>query len=753
MPRRQAPGVAGPRSAPVVPFEAPGNERRDRTGGAGGGERSGAAPPRPLRLVAAYARVSSDRQDKEQTIDSQVDALRRAAEPRGWHLAPDLICLDEGRSGATLARPGLDRLRDLVAEGTCATVLVCSPDRLARSYACQVLVIDEFARAGCEVAFLNHAFGGSPEQQMLLQMQGVFAEYERALIQDRTRRGRLFWARQGRVNWGGTPTYGYRFSGRDEPGPRRLVIEESEAAVVRQLYRWLVEEQLSSYAIQRRLIERGVPTRRGGGRGWAQSTVIRILSNSSYKGQGWYNRRRAADRVQPRGETGFKDLRPGDRGSQAFRPAEEWIPVPVPAIIDAELWRLAQEQLARNRERATRNNTRRRYLLSALLICGRCGRRMIGATDEGGRHRYVCSARYPRHAPGACDGRSTTAGPLEEQVWGWVSRLLSDPSLLRARFEESRGDPAVDGADEREGARIERQLKVLDRAVGRLIDAYQAGAIELEELKERRRQVEDHGRHLRERLDEIRRHRSEREREIRLLQGLEAFCAGIRDALVDPPFEIRQRVLRLVVDRVIHADDKVVVRHVVPMTPLGLQPYPGQGQHPRRPHPPRRDEVRQDHRDPERARHPRHAAAEVPAQRLQLLQRRARGADPQRRQGARRRLEVPLRLHRRRRRYDDRPLAGHGRRQPRQLRRRLPGQVRLLDLLQLRDGRQPGRDDGQGAGLGGRLRHQAHRGGGQEGRLQGDERRAGDRRPPRLALHPLHPGLEQPARLQHRAGR
>jgi site-specific DNA recombinase len=378
------------------------------------------------------------------------------------------------------------------------------------------------------------------------------------------------------VNWGGTPTYGYRFSGRDEPGPRRLVVEESEAAVVRQLYRWLVEEQLSSYAIQRRLIERGVPTRRGGGRGWAQSTVIRILSNSSYKGQGWYNRRRAADRVQPRGETGFKDLRPGDRGSQAFRPAEEWIPVPVPAIIDAELWRLAQEQLARNRERATRNNTRRRYLLSALLICGRCGRRMIGATDEGGRHRYVCSARYPRHAPGACDGRSTTAGPLEEQVWGWVSRLLSDPSLLRARFEESRGDPAVDGADEREGARVERQLKVLDRAVGRLIDAYQAGAIELEELKERRRQVEDHGRHLRERLDEIRRHRSEREREIRLLQGLEAFCAGIRDALVDPPFEIRQRVLRLVVDRVILADDKVVVRHVVPMTPLGLQPYPGQ---------------------------------------------------------------------------------------------------------------------------------------------------------------------------------
>ena len=83
-------------------------------------------------LVAAYARVSTDRQDREQTIDSQIDALRRAAEQRGWHLAADLICRDDGRTGTTLARPGLDRLRDLVAEGTCAAVLVCSVARQSK---------------------------------------------------------------------------------------------------------------------------------------------------------------------------------------------------------------------------------------------------------------------------------------------------------------------------------------------------------------------------------------------------------------------------------------------------------------------------------------------------------------------------------------------------------------------------------------------------------------------------------------------
>lgn len=573
MPRCQTPDTAGLRSTSIVPVEGADPQRSHDSANTGGKAATG-----PLTLVAAYARVSSDRQDKEQTIDSQIDALRRAAEQRGWHLAADLICRDEGRTGTTLARPGLDRLRDLVAEGTCAAVLVCSPDRLARNFAYQVLVIDEFKRVGCEIVFLNHAFGDSPEQQMLLQMQGVFAEYERALMLERTRRGRLFWARQGRVNWGGTPTYGYRLSPRTESLPRQLVVEESEAAVVRQMYRWLVEEQLSSYAISARLRERGVPTSRQSGRGWSQSSVIRVLSNSTYKGEGWYNRRRAADRVQPRGKTGFKDLRPGDARSHTFRPVEEWIAVSVPGIVDADLWHLAQEQLARNSERATRNNTRHQYLLSALLICGQCGRRMIGVTDGRGRCRYLCSARYPRHIPGACDGRSMTAEPLEDQVWRWIAQLLSDPQLLRAHFEESRGDPAVDGADERESTRLERQLKALDREIARLIDAYQAAAIELDELKERRRQIEDHARHLRERLSELRRQRSEREQGIRLLQGLEAFCAGIRQSLIDPSFEVKQKVLRLVVDRIIFEESKVTIRHIIPMTPIGLQPRSGQAE-------------------------------------------------------------------------------------------------------------------------------------------------------------------------------
>src|SRR5262249_61583964 len=149
-----------------------------------------------------------------------------------------------------LDRPALDRLRDLAAKGAFEVILVTAPDRPARRYAYQVVLVEEFIRGGCEVVFVHQSLGASPEEQMLLQMQGVFGEYERALIQERTRRGRLFAARQGRVNWG-NPPYGYTYIRKTPMAPQHLVITEAEAEIVRLIYHWCVEEQCSSYTIQR----------------------------------------------------------------------------------------------------------------------------------------------------------------------------------------------------------------------------------------------------------------------------------------------------------------------------------------------------------------------------------------------------------------------------------------------------------------------------------------------------------------------
>ena len=544
-------------------------DRGTETAGEIGGRDEAGSLYRPLKIAAVYARVSTERQEKEQTVDSQLDALHRAAREGGYEVAPSHVFVDERRSGAHLDRPSLDRLRDLASEGTFEAVLISSPDRLARHYAYQVLVMEELQRCGCEVVFLNHAFGETPEERMLLQITGVFAEYERALIKERSRRGRLFAARQGRVNWSHAP-YGYRLIRKTESAPQKLVVDEKEAEVVRQIFRWCVEDGMTCYAMEKLLREQGVPTRKGRALGWYQSTIGDILRDTVYKGVGYYNRTKRVDAKKPVGSTGFKDLRPGNLRSHAERPKGEWIPVTVPAIVDPETWELAQEQLRKNRERATRNNSKHHYLLRSLLVCGECGKRMIGWwTKNGGR--YVCADRYPRHEPWACDGRSVMAREVEGPIWEYVKELLSDPELLKARYEEGRGDPAVDDEQEREKERIGRKLKALDREIGRLIDAYQAEVIDLSELKERRERIEEHGRMLKKRLSEIHQKRAEREQEIRLVRGLEQFSESVAGALEDPPFETKQQVLRLVVDRVVVEKERVVVHHVVPTGPVGLQ--------------------------------------------------------------------------------------------------------------------------------------------------------------------------------------
>jgi site-specific DNA recombinase len=166
---------------------------------------------------------------------------------------------------------------------------------------------------------------------------------------------------------------------------------------------------------------------------------------------------------------------------------------------------------------------------------------MVGTwSAQGGR--YICARRYPRYAPGACTGRSRSATLIEARVWEHVKALLSDPAVLRAQYEHGRGDPAVEVRAAQARGRLERKLASLEREVTRLIDAYQAAVIALPDLAERRRRLDDHGRMLRERVREIEQQRTERTAELRLLEGVEAFCTSIREAMEEPAFTVQQKV-------------------------------------------------------------------------------------------------------------------------------------------------------------------------------------------------------------------
>ncbi len=314
----------------------------------------------------------------------------------------------------------------------------------------------------------------------------------------------------------------------------------------------------------------GVPPRKSTQGRWAPRRVIELLRDSLSKGEAYDHRTQPGDVRRPYGQRGLKDRPPGNGQGRTRRPQTAWIPVRVPALIDPETWDRAQAQLIRNRERAQRHNTPHPYLLRSLLVCGRCGRRLVGTwSAQGGRD--ICALRYPRSRPGACTGRSLSATILEAGVWEHVKALLSDPAVLRTPYAPGRGDPAVDVRAEQERVRLERKLTALDREVTRLVDAYQAEVIDLTELAERRRRIEDHGRMLRERMREIAHQRTERTAELRLLEGVDAFCTSVRGAMEEPSFTVQQKVLQLVVNRIVVEDSQVLIEHIVPTGPVRLQ--------------------------------------------------------------------------------------------------------------------------------------------------------------------------------------
>ena len=139
--------------------------------------------------AAIYARVSSDQQAEARTIESQIEALLDRVRGDEVTVDEELKFIDEGYSGATLVRPALERLRDLAFAGAVDRLYVHSPDRLARKYAYQVLLVEELQRHGVELVFLDHQPGHTAEQDLLLQVQGMLAEYERAKMLERSRRG------------------------------------------------------------------------------------------------------------------------------------------------------------------------------------------------------------------------------------------------------------------------------------------------------------------------------------------------------------------------------------------------------------------------------------------------------------------------------------------------------------------------------------------------------------------------------------
>lgn len=340
----------------------------------------------PLQ-VALYARVSTAHQQQECTISSQVHSLQAYIHQQDWSLLPEHQFLDEGSSGARLDRPALDRLRDAAQRGEFDAVVVLAPDRLARNYAHQWLLIEEFEKLHTPLIFLQNPFGDTPQGKLLTQMQGMIAEYERAQIAERTRRGRLEKARRGEFMPWAYHCYGYTYLPKRHGCAPQVMIEPGQAAVVRQMYDALVEEQLSCRQITKRLNHAGVPTPTGRNLVWHAATVRSILTNRVYAGTARYNYRQPVlPRYRKTPQHQLHHLKTG----RCYRPPSEWLWSQAPAIISVELFDKAQLQLQRNAAAARKmyQPTSRRYLLRTLLKCGQCGLAMTCIRQRSACKKY-----------------------------------------------------------------------------------------------------------------------------------------------------------------------------------------------------------------------------------------------------------------------------------------------------------------------------------------------------------------------------
>ena len=515
--------------------------------------------------VAIYARVSSEVQEQRGTIGSQVEVLRARMASEGHEIVAEF--LDDGYSGARLDRPGLDALRDAAEAGVIEAVWCLTPDRLARSYAYQMLVLDELDRLGCQVRFTDApAIDDDPQARLLTQMQGVIAEYERAKIAERYRRGKLFRVRAGEAIFWKVP-YGYRRVPRTAEGPARLEIHEPEAAIVRGIFDEYTAAGRSMRAITRRLYEQGVPTPTGRAV-WSSSTLGGMLRNRSYMGTAeWFRHETVAPPA------------PGkSHGRQTRRPNEDWVRVSVPAIITEEVFEAAQRVKTDNSMFSPRRTTPGTWLLRGLVYCGACNVKAhaqpMRSTAENGtrKNRYYSCYHHDTLRAGGVDQRCTErrirADELDAFVFAQVRDILLRPDVLlageRALVAEQ---PAPD--DEILDAQLARLTRRVDEAAAerrRITDLYQAGHIDMPELNRRATELDSRRRQLESQQSELTAQRHELAVGNRLRQRVTNFAKQAADGIDSLNFDQRQRLLRLIVEQVRVQGWQVELRLRIPST-------------------------------------------------------------------------------------------------------------------------------------------------------------------------------------------
>lgn len=485
----------------------------------------------------------------------------------GWPWHEEHIFRDDGYSGASLHRPGLDRLREQVSRAAFDRVVMTAPDRLARNFVHQVLLIEELERGGCQVEFVERPMSQDPHDQLLLQIRGAVAEYERSLIAERMRRGRLQKYQAGGLLPWTHPPYGFRVDPTHPRDPAGVRLEPAEAAVVTDLFARYLEAGASLKAVTKQLIALQIPTPSGGCR-WNQATVRGILTNPVYTGTIYLGRSRptpAHQRHSPLLPIGR------DRGGHTQTAPHEWVAIgQVPALVSQEHFDQVQAKLAQNQQFACRNNSAQPYLLRTLVSCGLCRLGCVGRSSRGGYAYYVCHGRdqaiISRHDD-KCPARYIPVEQLDELVWQDVCEVLTHPAMIAAALQRAQGGQWLPQALQARRENLRKARVSLEQQRERLTDAYLASVLHLEEYQRRRQELEQRLQSLAEQVRQLEASVGRQDELAAMVKSIEAFCERVQHGLVEATFAQKRLLVELLIDRVVVTNEEVEIRHVIPTSP------------------------------------------------------------------------------------------------------------------------------------------------------------------------------------------
>lgn len=511
---------------------------------------------------AVYVRVSGHRQVQTQTIEQQLERLQMHCQSQGWQWQEVQIFRDDGYSGASLKRPGLDRLRDQIARAAFDVVLLTAPDRLARKYVHQMLLLEELEKSVCSVTFVERPMSQDPHDQLLLQIRGAVAEYERTLIADRMRRGRQQKFRAGTLLPWSRPPYGYRLNPdrpRDPTGVRR---EEAEAVCVAEMFALYLIEGQSLAGMVKQVMQLGIPNPSGKSR-WSLMTVRGILTNPAYTGTVYAGRERAVPKR--------KRLSPlqsiGCRNSSQQIPCEEWIEVgQIPAIVTKEQFEMVQAKLAHNQSFAKRNNTSHEYLLRAMLSCGQCGLSCNGRSSKTHAY-YFCRGKLgaiQSCRDQTCPSRHIPADQLDELIWQDVCEVLSNPGIIEQALQRAQSGEWLPQELQARRTQSRKAQMSLRGQLERLTEAYMAGVLPLAEYKRRRQDLEQRLEALDNQARQIEASVQQQMEVASLTSSITEFCQRVSRGLSQATFEQKRQLVELLIDRVVVTMEDVEIRYVIP---------------------------------------------------------------------------------------------------------------------------------------------------------------------------------------------